>query len=59
MKTDKTTYFYHTDQLGSSTVMSDVNGYKKKTIEYYPYGKTKSESATSIQVRHKFTGQEL
>lgn len=35
---DGTTQFYHTNHLGSSSVITDQYGGKKEQIEYYPFG---------------------
>jgi hypothetical protein len=35
---DGATQFYHTNHLGSSSVITDQNGDKKEKIEYYPFG---------------------
>jgi len=52
------TYYYHTDHLGSSSVMTDQNGAKYGEFYYHPYGKRWYTSGGS-NIRHKFTGQEL
>ncbi|OGL47349.1 MAG: hypothetical protein A2W05_00960, partial [Candidatus Schekmanbacteria bacterium RBG_16_38_10] len=52
------TYYYHTDHLGSSNIITDKNGNKVEDIFYYPYGEMKFHTG-AINVRHKFTGQEL
>ncbi len=58
MKTGSNIYYYHTDHLGSSSVMTDTNGNKVEDLYYYPYGKVYTDTG-SIKVKHKFTGQEL
>jgi RHS repeat-associated protein len=50
-------YYYHTDHLGSSSVITDSAGTKIEEIYYYPYGGTRINSGT-VNVKHKFTGQE-
>ena len=35
---DGTTQFYHTNHLGSSSVVTDQYGERKEQIEYYPFG---------------------
>jgi len=52
------TYYYHTDHLGSSNVITDGAGNMVREIYYMPYGASNTVSG-SIDVRHKFTGQEL
>ena len=58
MKTGPNVYYYHTDHIGSSNVMTNTSGTKVEDIYYLPYGKTHSDSGT-LNVKHKFTGQEL
>jgi RHS repeat-associated protein len=57
LKTSISTYYYHTDHLGSSNVMTDTYGTSQGNYHYYPYGATRISSGLSI--KHKFTGQEL
>jgi RHS repeat-associated protein len=59
MKTGSTVYYYHTDHLGSSSVMTDSLGAKHDEMYYYPYGKMRPDSYIDINPKHKFTGQEL
>ena len=33
-------YFYHSDHLGSASLISDTNGNEYQRIEYTPYGET-------------------
>jgi RHS repeat-associated protein len=56
MKTGSSVYYYHTDHLGSSSVITDASGNKAEELYYYPYGKTRYNSG--INLKHKFTGQE-
>jgi RHS repeat-associated protein len=58
MKTGSTINYYHTDHLGSSSVITDASGNKAEELYYYPYGKTRYNSG-SVNLKHKFTGQEL
>lgn len=51
-------YYYHTDHLGSSSVVTNAAGTKVQSLAYYPYGKTRA-STGSIDVHHKYTSQEL
>jgi len=51
------TYFYHTDHLGSSYIITDSLGSTVQDIYYYPYGEIKTNTGSDI-ARHKFTGQE-
>ncbi|MBI5027194.1 MAG: hypothetical protein HZC12_10815 [Nitrospirae bacterium] len=56
-KTSSATYYYHTDHLGSSSIITDATGAKVQGIYYYPYGGTRSSTGTA-NIKHKFTGQE-
>jgi RHS repeat-associated protein len=50
------TYFYHSDHLGSSSIITDERGNKAQETYYYPFGETRYNSGN---VTHfKFTGQE-
>jgi RHS repeat-associated protein len=51
------TYYYHTDHLGSSHIITDSAGSTAQDIYYYPYGEIKTNTGSDI-ARHKFTGQE-
>jgi len=51
------TYYYHTDHLGSSSVVTDATGAKVEEIHYYPFGQTRLNSG-SVNLHHKYTGQE-
>lgn len=51
-------YYYHNDNLGSTSVITDKNGAKVQSLLYYPFGETRSNTG-SIDVRHKYTSQEL
>ncbi|MEK6528127.1 MAG: RHS repeat-associated core domain-containing protein, partial [Nitrospirota bacterium] len=49
--------YYHTDHLGSSSIITNSSASKVEEIYYYPYGGTRLNSG-SVNVKHKFTGQE-
>ncbi len=51
-------FYYHTDHLGSSSVMTDAAGNMVEHIAYFPYGQTRINTGTK-DMHHKFTGQEL
>jgi RHS repeat-associated protein len=56
-------YFYHTDHLTSTNLMTDINGQKVCYFEYEPYGKTsRADIAPQLgeanATRYKFTNQE-
>lgn len=50
------TFYYHTDHLGSSSVITDSAGNKVQETYYYPFGGTRLN--TGNVVKHKYTGQE-
>ncbi|MBI5745736.1 MAG: RHS repeat-associated core domain-containing protein [Nitrospirae bacterium] len=50
--------YYHTDHLGSSSVITNSAGTKVQSLAYFPYGQTRV-STGSIDVHHKYTSQEL
>jgi RHS repeat-associated protein len=51
-------YYYHTDHLGSSSVVTNAAGTKVQELAYFPYGQTRINSGT-VDVHHKYTSQEL
>ena len=56
--TNKVSYYYHQDQLTSSSVLSDSGGNQKEVNAYYPFGRTQTASPqASFQVSRRFTGQ--
>ena len=56
-KTGTKTYFYHTDHLGSTNVVTDERGTKVQETAYDPFGETRY-SWGSVNLAYKFTGQE-
>ncbi len=55
-------YYYHTDHLGSSSVMTDSVGAKVQTVTYFPYGAIRinnSSVSPAVDVPYKYTGQEF
>ena len=52
------TFYYHSDHLGSTRLVTDTGGNTAEEIAYYPFGKPNSETGT-VQVSHLYTGQEL
>ena len=55
-------YFYHSDHLGSASLISDYNGDEYQRIEYTPYGETwveKTQNTGSEFLPYKFTAKEL
>ncbi|HOM88656.1 MAG TPA: RHS repeat-associated core domain-containing protein [Spirochaetota bacterium] len=56
------TYFYASDHLGSSSVLTTQQGSYHERIEYLPYGETWVEdkaSSSGYSTPYKFTGKEL
>ena len=56
------TYFYASDHLGSSSVLTTNTGSYHERIEYLPYGETWVEdkaTSDSYTTPYKFTGKEL
>lgn len=54
------TYYYHQDHLGSSNSITDEAGQQVQLLEYYPFGEVRvNRSVPGVDVKHKFTGQEL
>ena len=55
-------YFYHSDPLGSASLISDYNGDEYQRIEYTPYGETWVEKTNNTGMEYlpyKFTAKEL
>ncbi|MFH1441355.1 MAG: RHS repeat-associated core domain-containing protein, partial [Candidatus Omnitrophota bacterium] len=52
------TYYYHSDHLGSSNIITDANGNLVQHCEYTPYGSIAVNEGIDI-AKHKFTGKEL
>jgi RHS repeat-associated protein len=54
-------YFYHSDHLGSTSYITNVNGEISQHIEYFPFGETFMEehNATDEYSHYKFNGKEL
>ncbi|MEW6323821.1 MAG: RHS repeat-associated core domain-containing protein [Nitrospirota bacterium] len=54
-------FYYHTDHLGSSTVITKGSGPNigalAQAITYDPYGKILTNEVILVNVHHKFTGQ--
>jgi RHS repeat-associated protein len=58
---DGTTQFYHTNHLGSASVITDQNGVRKEKIEYFPFGtyrETVDYDSNFPDVFYTYTGQE-
>lgn len=55
-------YFYHSDHLGSASLISDYKGDEYQRIEYTPYGETwveKTQNQGLEFLPYKFTAKEL
>ena len=55
-------YYYHSDHLGSATLISDYKGDEYQRIEYTPYGETWVEKTSNTGLEYlpyKFTGKEI
>ena len=55
-------YFYHSDHLGSASLISDYKGDEYQRIEYTPYGETwveKTQNQGLEWLPYKFTAKEL
>ena len=52
------TYYYHSDHLGSSSIITDENGSEVQHLEYMPYGQVAVNTGT-YDATYKFTGKEL
>ena len=55
-------YFYHSDHLGSASLISDYKGNEYQRIEYTPYGETwveKTQNQGLEYLPYKFTAKEL
>ena len=60
LKKNGVVYYTHTDHLGSTTKITDVNGSEvpDSGIDYYPYGEMIGEPSSDV-TENKFTGQIL
>ena len=56
--TNNSTYYYHSDHLGSSAIMTDATGAVVEKTEYMPFGAVRSHTGTTV-TNYKYTGQEL
>ena len=50
-------FYYHSDHLGSSNLVSNSAGTEVKSTLFYPYGSTRSETGAKT-LAHQYTGQE-
>jgi RHS repeat-associated protein len=57
---EKDQFYYHTDHLGSSNIITDTYGSVYQHLEYFPYGETWIEDGGTGQMPYyRFTGKEL
>jgi RHS repeat-associated protein len=49
-------HYYHGDQLGSTSVITDANGAVEETTKYYPFGGIRSGGT---KTKYLYTGQEF
>ncbi|MEK6750329.1 MAG: SpvB/TcaC N-terminal domain-containing protein, partial [Pseudomonadota bacterium] len=47
-------YYYHSDHLGSSNIVTDSTGAEVKAMLFYPFGATRTETGSKT-LAHKFT----
>lgn len=52
-------YYYLSDHLGSTNVITKSDGSVVKRIEYYPYGKIRLESNDNFDSLYSYTGKEF
>ena len=51
--------YFHSDHLGSTSVVTDENGTVEQELAYYPFGETRSTvSPSGVDVAYQYTGQE-
>ena len=56
--TGKTTYF-HSDHLGSTSVVTDDTGAVEQELAYWAFGETRvNSSSQNVDIAYKYTGQE-
>jgi len=49
---------YHPDHLGSLNALTNAQGQLVAAIEYYPYGRIRTETGAKLSGDYKFTGKE-
>ncbi len=50
--------YLHTDNLGSTNIVTDNTGKVVETVDYFPYGSPRIDKATGIKEQRKYIGQE-
>ena len=56
---EKKILFYHSDHLGSSSVVTDLSGDVVESTEFYPFGRPRHEHKNGFDADYKYTGKEL
>ena len=51
-------YFYHSDHLGSSAFITDVNGDVNQHLQYLPFGESFIDQQTNHNIRYTFSTKE-
>jgi YD repeat-containing protein len=59
MKKGSTTYYLHTDHLGSTSVVADSSGALVTRQTYYPFGGVRTTQGSASPTDYGFTGQKL
>lgn len=52
-------YFTHSDHLGSSNVLTNLEGYLAEHVAYFPFGETWAQEHPVQPIAFQFTGKEL
>lgn len=50
--------YFHSDHLGSTSVITTASGTQEQAVTYYPFGGTRTNTG-SVNVPYKYTGKEL
>lgn len=61
IKSGTVVLYYHPDHQGSTSVVTDAIGRVHENIAYHPFGETRSDDGTviNLKLKHKYTGQEM
>ena len=57
--TEAKVYFHHPDHLGSSSVVTNMDGELVGRTEFYPFGRPLYEESDNFYEAYKYTGKEL
>lgn len=57
---EKDVYYYHSDHIGSSSFITDRNGYASQHLQYLPFGElfVEQRSTANYYTPYKFSGKE-